>query len=54
MGAAGLNVLPVVNRFNVHKMTGVVRLSDILTASRMATQVTARRPEIETPKQEGN
>jgi chloride channel protein, CIC family len=32
MGAAGLDALPVVDRFNAHEMVGIVYLSDILAA----------------------
>ena len=38
MGASGLRVLPVVSRFNTREMLGVVYLSDILNAYRVAIQ----------------
>jgi chloride channel protein, CIC family len=38
MGASGLRVLPVVSRFNMQEMLGVVYLSDILNAYRVAIQ----------------
>jgi CIC family chloride channel protein len=38
MGSSGLRVLPVVSRFNVREMLGVVYLSDILNAYRVAIQ----------------
>lgn len=38
MGASGLRVLPVVSRFNLQEMLGVVYLSDILNAYRLAIQ----------------
>lgn len=36
MGDAGLTMLPVVSRLNVHEMLGVVYLSDVLNAYRVA------------------
>ena len=38
MGASGLRVLPVVSRFNMQEMLGVVYLSDVLNAYRVAIQ----------------
>jgi CBS domain-containing protein len=38
MGSSGLRVLPVVSRFNMQEMLGVVYLSDILNAYRVAIQ----------------
>jgi chloride channel protein, CIC family len=38
MGDSGLRILPVVSRFNVREMLGVVYLSDILNAYRVAIQ----------------
>jgi CIC family chloride channel protein len=38
MGASGSRVLPVVSRFNMQEMLGVVYLSDILNAYRVAIQ----------------
>lgn len=38
MGASGLQMLPVVSRFNMREMLGVVYLSDILNAYRVAIQ----------------
>ena len=35
MGAAGVDALPVVSRFNVHQLVGVVRLADILNDYRI-------------------
>lgn len=39
MGAAGLDTLPVVSRLNVRELLGVVHLSDILAAYRVAGRV---------------
>ena len=36
MGASGLVLLPVVSRFNVREILGVVHLSDILAAYRLS------------------
>jgi CIC family chloride channel protein len=38
MGSAGVRVLPVVSRFNIREMLGVVYLTDILNAYRVAIQ----------------
>ncbi|HTZ98817.1 MAG TPA: chloride channel protein [Candidatus Aquilonibacter sp.] len=38
MGASGMRLLPVVSRFNMREMLGVVYLSDILNAYRVAIQ----------------
>jgi chloride channel protein, CIC family len=38
MGDSGLRVLPVVSRFNLHEMLGILYLSDILNAYRVAIQ----------------
>lgn len=38
MGAAGVEVLPVVSRFNVRELVGVVRLPDILHAYRVTPE----------------
>jgi chloride channel protein, CIC family len=47
MGAAGVEVLPVVSRFNVRELIGVVHLPDILNAYR----VTPDLPKNESPKE---
>lgn len=47
MGAAGVDVLPVVSRFNVHELVGVVRLADILNAYRIMPEL----PQNQSPKQ---
>ncbi|HTW23700.1 MAG TPA: chloride channel protein [Candidatus Baltobacteraceae bacterium] len=44
MGASGLRVLPVVSRFNVREMLGVVYLTDILNAYRVAIQASEQTP----------
>jgi len=36
MGAAELDILPIVSRFNIHELVGVVYLSDILKAYRIS------------------
>jgi CIC family chloride channel protein len=41
MGAAGLDVLPVVNRANVHKLEGIVALQDVLRLYGFAAQNTS-------------
>jgi predicted transcriptional regulator len=38
MGAAGVDVLPVVSRFNVNQLIGIVRLADILRAYQIAPE----------------
>ena len=38
MGAAGLQVLPVVSRFDARQVLGVVYLADIFNAYRIAVQ----------------
>jgi chloride channel protein, CIC family len=56
MGASGLRMLPVVSRFNMREMLGVVNLSDILNAYRVAIQspdspaVAQPEPESETAR----
>ncbi|MGA3293589.1 MAG: chloride channel protein [Candidatus Acidiferrales bacterium] len=44
MGASGLLALPVVSRFNVRELLGVVYLPDVLTAYRVAAQSPPRHP----------
>lgn len=44
MGALGLDVLPVVSRFNLYEMLGVVYLSDILNAYGISTGNTSGSP----------
>ncbi len=51
MGASGLRVLPVVSRFNMQEMLGVVYLSDILNAYRVAIQ-SPDHPSVEQPQTE--
>lgn len=51
MGASGQRVLPVVSRFNIQEMLGVVYLSDILNAYRLAIQ-SPDHPAIEQPQGE--
>jgi chloride channel protein, CIC family len=51
MGSSGLRLLPVVSRFNTQEMLGVVYLSDILNAYRLAIQSTDH-PAIKQPETE--
>lgn len=43
MGASGLQTLPVVSRFNMRELVGVVYLSDILNAYRVSMQLPQNR-----------
>ena len=53
MGASGLRVLPVVSRFNIREMLGVVYLTDILNAYRVAIQETDHPAVVQTQPQGG-
>lgn len=49
MGASGLDLLPVVSRFDVHELLGVVHLSDVLAAYRLNVPSVSKRAQREQP-----